>query len=390
MSRVSKSKSFMSVFLDIISKLDNVESVSIIHEDPYSVMLPGLEGDDITLQNRFVQEWVPMVSKSLQSLCLSGFPYSFVVQLISKHCHNLVNLHLTYAWLSVVTMNPMPMLTSLTLEYTDLEDIHLNELNKGFPNLQVLNLIGVRGLQNPKIHLLNLQTCHWAEHHHHPQSSLTLITPNLTTLVIECVYPAEIHVEAPMLSDFQLSINTVKHPGALIVKKFENLKTVWLDSLCIGSLLSEFPITKTVETLSLDSENEEPSDATDSKFTIGKVLMVFPNLSSLCIYSGAWSELEACLNSEDRESSDGKKGLKTICAYLKLVDPSLTFSSVSHVLDQCLGLSEVSLLIHVDVADTESKSFMSKCMARWPGLKWKWGRWSDDMEESWITDGMSN
>ncbi|KAL9998952.1 putative F-box protein AUF1 [Helianthus debilis subsp. tardiflorus] len=280
----------------------------------------------------------------------------------------------------MVNLNPMPMLTSLTLELTILEDQHLNELNTCFPNLQVLNLVGVRELKDPKIHLLNLQTCHVVVYDYPP--SLTLITPNLITLKIECFMPVAIHVEAPMLSDFHLSLNTLKHAVAFSPKTFEKLKTLWLGSLYTGSLLSEFPTTKTVETLTLDSRNQELRDARDSKLTIRKVFTVFPNVSSLCIYSGAWSELEACLNAEDWEILDGRKGLKTICAYLDLVDPSLTFSSVCRVLDQCVGLTDVSLLIHGDVADPESSIFMSKCMARWPGLKWRWRIWSDDIEDS--------
>ncbi|KAJ0788924.1 putative F-box protein AUF1 [Helianthus annuus] len=264
--------------------------------------------------------------------------------LILMHAgRSLVELHLDFGRLSVVNLNPMPMLTSLTLELTILEDQHLTELNTCFPNLQVLNLVGVRELKDPKIHLLNLQTCHVVVYDYPP--SLTLITPKLITLKIECFVPVAIHVEAPMLSDFHLSLNTIKHVVAFSPKTFEKLKTLWLGCLYTGSLLSEFPTTKTVETLTLDSRNHEPRDARDSKLTIRKVFTVFPNVSSLCIYSGAWSELEACLNAEDWEILDGRKGLKTICAYLDLVDPSLTFSSVCRVLDQCVGLTDVSLLI---------------------------------------------
>ncbi|KAJ0606377.1 hypothetical protein HanHA89_Chr03g0084431 [Helianthus annuus] len=69
-----------------------------------------------------------------------------------------------------------------------------------------------------------------------------------------------------------------------------------------------------------------------------------------------------------------------------LVDPSLTFSYVACLLDQCVGLSVVSLLIHCGVDGTQCKSFMSKCMARWPGLKWRWGVWGKRMKDTWITD----
>ncbi|KAM0037243.1 putative F-box protein AUF1 [Helianthus debilis subsp. tardiflorus] len=276
--------------------------------------------------------------------------------------------------------NPMPMLTSLTAEHTLLEDEDLNQLNKCFPNLQVLNLVGV-GLKDPKIHLLKLQTCH-LEIVTDP-SSLSLITPNLIKLTIKCrPYLAAIHVDAPMLSHFHLSLEHV----TTLTAKFETLKTLWLDSFYIGSLLSELPITKTVQNLTLDSGKNAPTNEGDSKLTLGKVFTVFPNLSSLCVKSSAWSELEACLNPEGWEILDGRIELKTICAYLKLVDPSLTFSYVACVLDQCVGLSLVSLLIHADVVDAESNTFMSKCMARWPQLKWRWGIWSEYVKDTWITD----
>nr|KAJ0196414.1 hypothetical protein LSAT_V11C700358020 [Lactuca sativa] len=58
---------------------------------------------------------------------------------------NLIELELKNAWLAVQNMNVMPMLTSLTLELIRLDDKNLTELNTCFPNLQVLNLIDVRG-----------------------------------------------------------------------------------------------------------------------------------------------------------------------------------------------------------------------------------------------------
>ncbi|KAM0037223.1 putative F-box protein AUF1 [Helianthus debilis subsp. tardiflorus] len=377
---------FKKVFLDLISKLRVVESVCIrLHR----VVGVGPFDED------FVKEWLPRVSQTLKSLSLSDLPFPCLSQLnilhlISKYCHNLAELNLRSAWLSVSNLNPIPMLTTLTLESRILQDPHLNQLNKCFPNLRVLNLICVRELQDPKIHHFNLQTCHWSVYNHH--TSLTLITPNLITLKIECLCYTAIHIEAPMLSHFHLSVDGPKvyeHPGAgaFTAQKFENLKTLWLDSFYVGFLLSEFPTIKTVETLILGSRNKAPRDARDSKLTLGEVFRVFPNVSSLRINSGAWSELEACLDPQGWEILDGSnKGLKTICAYLMLVDPSLTFSYVVCLLDQCVGLSVVSLLIHSGVDGTQCKSFRSKCMARWPGLKWRWGIWDEGMKDTWITD----
>ncbi|KAK9072001.1 hypothetical protein SSX86_008433 [Deinandra increscens subsp. villosa] len=137
-----------------------------------------------------------------------------------------------------------------------------------------------------------------------------------------------------------------------------------------------------------------PREAGDSEFSLRKVFTVFPNVSSLCIQSEPWSELETYMNSypEGWMILDGRKGLKTICAYLELADPSLTFSFLSCILDQCVGLSEVSLLMHIedDIQRTIADSFWSKCVARWPGLKWRRGIRMSFMEDLWISDAISN
>ncbi|KAK9077601.1 hypothetical protein SSX86_005938 [Deinandra increscens subsp. villosa] len=311
-------KPLKTVFLDLISKLETVESVFIDLESliVYLINIPrGSRDDDFSITDGDVaKEWLPRVSVSLKSLSILDFSShrasilkSNVLPLISAYCHNLVNLELRCAWLSMHNMNPMPMLTSLTLSFTRLEDQHLNELNRFL---------------------------HYLE-------------------------------------------------SALFLNEFENLRTLRLTSYYIGSFLSQFPITKTVEDLTLYSEHKA---LTVAEFTLGKVFAVFPNVTSLRINSVAWLDLEACLNTEGWGIPDGGKGLKKIHAYLKFVDPSLTFASVVCVLDQCVGLSEVSLLIHGGVVGTVSKGFMSKCMARWPGLKWRWGTWSELTEDSWITN----
>ncbi|KAI3754211.1 hypothetical protein L1987_53990 [Smallanthus sonchifolius] len=392
-------KPFQAVFLDLISKLETVESVCIGLGNPID-----LESDDdfYLTDGDFAKVWLPRVSGSLKSLSISDDHdqrQSNILPLISVYCHDLVNLKLKCAWLSVHNLNPMPMLTSLTLAFIRLEDANLNELNKCFPNLQVLNLVGVIGLKDPKIHLLNLKTCLWAVYTFLP--SLTLITPNLVTLKLECTRPTALRVEAPMLSHFHLHLTGLNHIGVLL-KKFENLKTFWLESFHIGSLLSEFPIIKTVENLTVDSRNKAPGDARHSKLTLRKVFSVFPNVSSLCIKSSAWSDIQTSMDLGGLEILDGRKGLKTICIYLTLVDPLLTFAYVACLLDQCVGLSDVSLLILGKDFGPESESFMpckdfgpeyesftSKCMVCWPRLKWRWGLWSEHWEDYWIADGIS-
>ncbi|KAK9073726.1 hypothetical protein SSX86_006320 [Deinandra increscens subsp. villosa] len=383
---------FKSIFLNLVSNLRIVESVSIGTEKPLrDVSYDDVEdeADDLFLTDGgFVEVWLPRVSDRLKSLSISDFwvqscwRRSNLLPLVSAYCHTLIELEVKNAWLSVDNLNPMPMLTSLTLEFIRLDDEDLNEFNKSFPNLQVLNLIGVGGLELPKIHLLNLKTCHWTVSN--APSSLTIITPNLVTLILECIRPASLYIDAPMLSNFHLAF---EHADVFAVERFENLTNFWLLCLNINSFLLNFPVTCTLENLTVDSRNWTTRADTYSQFTLDKVFTVFPNMTSLCIKSGAWLVLESCYNLLG-QAWDGRNGFKKLCAYLLLVDPSLTFSSVACVLDQCSGLSEVSLLIHHDVVCNVSKSFISKCTARWPKLKWRWGVWNEGMADSWISDGM--
>ncbi|XP_076949738.1 F-box/LRR-repeat protein At4g29420-like [Bidens hawaiensis] len=382
---------FKSIFMNILSNLKSVESVCIGTEKP----LRGVsyddvedEADDLFLtDDGFVGNWLVKVCGTLRVLSVSDFwvqscwRRSGLLPLVSEYCHNLTLLEVKNAWLSVENMNPMPMLTSLTLEFIRLDDEDLTEFNKSFPNLQVLNLIGVGGFKRPKIHLLNLKTCHWSVSN--APSFLTLITPNLITLKLECIHPASLHIDAPSLSNFHLAFD---FSDTFSVKPFDRLTTFWLECLYIDSLLSNFPVTQTVEALTLDSRNWTRGAVKYSEFTLEKVFTVFPNTSSLCIKSSAWLELESCYNPLGL-GWDGRERFKTLRVYLLLVDPSLTFSCVACVFDQCIGLTDVSVFIHRDVVGNVSKSFISKCTARWANLMWKWGVWKEGMEDLWIPDG---
>lgn len=71
-------------------------------------------------------------------------------------------------------------------------------------------------------------------------------------------------------------------------------------------------------------------------------------MSSLRLKACSWSELEARYNPLGGGPWDGKEGFKVFCAYFLLDDPSITFTRVAIVLNHCIGLSEVSFLIHRD------------------------------------------
>lgn len=285
---------------------------------------------------------------------------------------NLAELELKNAWLSTHTLNPMPMLTNLTLELIRLNDKQLTELNKCLPNIQILNLIDISGLMYPIIHLFNLKSLHLAVN---SLLSLTIITTNLCTLELKCFTTDRLLIEAPALSHLHLTLDNIV--DSFSINKFENLKTLILESLNHDFLFPMFfPVTYSVENLTLESREWKSRAVRKSMLDLGKVSAIFSNVGSLRFKSCDLSELYPSLN---------LIGLKTLCIYLAVIDPSSTFSSIASVMDKCICLSEVSVVIKRDNAGDAYKSFISKCMAHWPLMNWKWGVWSDGREDSWLS-----
>nr|GEY60824.1 hypothetical protein [Tanacetum cinerariifolium] len=156
---------FKKNFVNLISNMRVVESVCFGVNDFRNVVSDKDDVFDIVTNEGFLKEWLPKVSENLKSLSLIDSRWhsfsrrSKVLHLVSTYCYKLVELTVKDAWLSRVdTLNPMTMLTSLTLDSLKLYDRNITELNTCAPNLQVLNLVSVRGLIDPKIHLLNLRT----------------------------------------------------------------------------------------------------------------------------------------------------------------------------------------------------------------------------------------
>ncbi|GKB48919.1 hypothetical protein Tco_0899672 [Tanacetum coccineum] len=348
---------YKSIFLDLISNMEVVESVCISLEGETKDMweenylVAGRTDDNLHFtDDAFVMKWLPRVSKHLKSLSLSSFfalEHSNVLRLVSHYCHNLAELKVARAWLSMSNLNAMPMLTSLTLESIYFGGSNLTTLIKCFPNLQVLKLIDISRVEAyPIIHLLNLKTCHLSiSPFSHALYSMSLITPNLVTLRFE-------------------STSSV-HPNKSIVIKSKNLKTVWINSKFLGTLLDTFHH-RSVDKLTLDT-SRKPTNHIDFSYVLYNGFRVFPKMSYLCMQLSVWSELEACGKWDIPYAMI--KGLKTFSAYLSLVDPSLSFSCVACVLDKCVHLSEVSFLIHRKVSAKVSKRFMSKCTGHWPHLE---------------------
>ncbi|KAJ9167920.1 hypothetical protein P3X46_019509 [Hevea brasiliensis] len=131
--------------------------------------------------------------REIRSLSISDFwiqscwRRSDILALVSSCCEECL---VKNAWPSVDGLNPLPVLTSITLESTRLDDEDLSKANHCFPCLQVLNLIGVGELKEPKILLFHLRTCRWT----------------LVKLELNCIEPKLLALETTLLSDFYLSL----------------------------------------------------------------------------------------------------------------------------------------------------------------------------------------
>ncbi|XP_051231135.1 F-box/LRR-repeat protein At4g29420 isoform X1 [Lolium perenne] len=153
------------------------------------------EGDDLHLTSgESVASWAATAAgPALREVDIADFwPQSCwrkaeALPVISNFCHNLVKLKLKNAWLSVAGLKIMPNLTHLALEFIRLDDEDLSALNRCFPCLETLNLIGVGGLKDPKIDLPQLKTCCW-EVSNIPRS-LAIHAPKLVYLELKCVHP---------------------------------------------------------------------------------------------------------------------------------------------------------------------------------------------------------
>jgi len=296
--------------------------------------------------------------------------------------HRLLELEMKNAWLSVDGLKAMPTLTSLTLEFIRLDDEDLNKVNDCFPSLQVLNLVGVGGLKEPKIHLLHLRTCQWTVSN--APLSLTIFAPNLVRLELKCIKPRFLVLETPLLSDFHLSLEKADE---FRVKEFPYLKTLQLESSSLCSLIGMFPSGKTIKKLKVESmKRAEPVKI--AKFSLEALFDIFPNLSSLTLGPGAWSEVETCFCTGGLEGRTGMTVLKEIYAHLLVYDIDVTLSFIFSVLDKCVNLSDMALLIHRGVDSSVASNLISRCTADRPRVRWRWGTWKEGTKDSWVSDGI--
>ncbi|XP_058074016.1 LOW QUALITY PROTEIN: F-box/LRR-repeat protein At4g29420 [Magnolia sinica] len=384
-SRSPDSKTLTTPFKSIVKKnllylSKTLESVSVSIEKPFCDSFEYDDGedeyDDLHLTSvDFVSQWLPEVGERLRSLSISDFwiqscwRKSEVLALISACCDNsLLNLELKNAWLSVEGLKLMPMLTSLTLEFIRLDDEDLNKVNECFPSLQILNLIGVGGFREPKIHLLQLKTCHWTVSN--APLCLAIHAPKLIDLTLKCVKPKVLVLKAPLLSVLDLSIEKPSYD--IDVDRFLNLKSLRIESSDPRTLVRLFPDGRTVEKLVLEAPKQADLFELREMVDFESLMSTFPNVVTVVMGPWIYVELEKSFECEDPAVRFGWKRLKKLTVYLVLSELEVTCSFISFVFDRCSALSDVAMLIHSDVIDDIKNRLISKCLCDWPRVGWRW------------------
>ncbi|KAL4295310.1 hypothetical protein GQ457_12G022560 [Hibiscus cannabinus] len=379
---------FKEIFNNIVGNAQCLDAISIgVDKSLGNISYDDVddEFDDLYLSDvGFVKEWLPKVCGDLGKLSISDFwiqscwRKSQILSLISSSCNGLMELELKNAWLSVDGLNPMTKLTSLTLEFIRLEDEDLNKVNDCFPSLRVLNLVGVGGLKDPKIRLLHLKSCLWTVSN--APLSLTIVAPNLVKLRLKCIKPRSLVLDAPLLSDFHLSVEEAHDFRA---KEFCNLENLHLESSSLCSLLGTFPSGKSIRKLTVNSLK---STAT-AKFRLESVFDVFPNVTSLNIGPGAWCEAENCFRERGLEDRTALKELTEIVANLVVHDIEATLSFIFSILDKCTNLSDMAILFHPDGDFRVAGTLIPRFTAYRPRVKWRWSI-CEGSKDTWVSVGI--
>lgn len=274
------------------------------------------------------------------------------------------------------------MLTKLTLEFIRLEDEDLDKVNDCFPCLQVLNLVGVGGFRQPKIHLLHLKSCLWTVSN--APLSLAIYAPNLVKLELRCVKPKSLVLETPLLHDFCLSLEVASE---IRFQEFRNLMNLQLESSSLSSLINTFPFGKTIKKLKV--ELLKPGEPIGMKnLSLGVLFDVFPNLSSLTLGPRAWSAVQSNFDKGRLEIRTEMKVLKEIIARLVVDDISVTRSFIFAIMNKCSNLSDLALLIHREEDSITASNLISSCTVDHPRVRWRWGMWKEGTEDTWVTDGI--
>lgn len=278
-----------------------------------------------------------------------------------------MKLRLRNAWLSVDGLRIMPNLTHLTLEFIRLDDENLIKLNEYFPCLETLNLIGVGGLKDPKIHHHQLKTCHW-EVSNVPRSS-TIHAPNLVRLDLKCVRPDVLILDTPSMSTLKL---TVEKLGPNIqLDGLVSLTNLRIESLDLKSLLQVFTDNCDISAI----EVELPTSANMYEL-FGLVrpeylLQLFASISEVKLAPRFSHEMMHCLIL--CTNSQFTSCLRKLLVHLP---PLNTVPLLAPLFKNCEPSCEVTILFHADSSDDIRQAATSVWTLKFPEIRWRWGTWN--------------
>lgn len=281
---------------------------------------------------------------------------------------NLVKLGLRNAWLSVDGLKKMPNLTHLTLEFIRLDDENLDRLNECFPCLHTLNLIGVGGLKDPKIHLPQLKTCRW-EVSNFPQS-LAIHAPNMVLLDLKCVRPDRLILYAPSLSTLKLTI--AKLSATVGVDGLVSLRNLRIESLDLNSLLPVFIENQAISKLELELPHcASEYDLIEEVNHPDYLLRILAGISEVKLAPRFSCGLIRCL----ALSRDGqcRSCLKKLLIH---VPPLVSVFELLSLFKICTPLCEVTVLFHGDSTDGIRQAAMTTLVSSCPEIIWQWDTWN--------------
>ncbi|OMO91635.1 hypothetical protein COLO4_18239 [Corchorus olitorius] len=214
--------------------------------------------------------------------------------------------------------------------------------------------------------------------------SLTILAPNLVKLRLKCIKPKSVVLDTPSLLDFHLS---VEEAYDFRVKEFSTLENLLLESSSLHSLIGRFPSCKLIRKLTVDSL-KWTEDLETRKFGLEALFDAFPNVTSLNLGPGAWSEAEMCFRKGGLEDRNAMKELTEIVAHLVLYDVEVTLSFVFSILDKCTNLSDMALLLHPKEDSGAASSLVSRCTAHGSRVRWRWGMWKEGAKDTWVSVGI--
>ncbi|KAL0726716.1 hypothetical protein Bca4012_022809 [Brassica carinata] len=398
LSRYSKSRStsvtpFKTIFKNLIEDSRNVRSVSI----GVDRALSGMSFDDLAEEDskelyltdiEFVRAWLPRVRDDLEMLSISDFwiqscwRRSDVLALISSNCSKLVKLEVKNAWLSVVGLTPMPNLRHLTLEFIRLDDDeNLEKVSDCFPFLQVLNLIGVGGLKEPRIHSLHLKSCHWTVSN--APLSLAIVAPNLLELRLKCNKPKSLVLETPKLVKFYLSVEDAEGVSFSELGELDTLEVISPD---MYRLIRNTRFGNKIRKLAVDSV-KSIEDSERLKLGLGTLLEAFPGIISLTLSHVTWSDIKTHFESEGLVHMKGTDTtLKQITARVQTSDYT-DVSFIRSILNNCRGLTDMRLMMHQYTDPSVRDMLISACTMSNPRVRWRWGMWAEGGEDIWVSSG---